>query len=160
MADARMAADLVASGAIRPGEVRAAAEAYVAHGSTTLLMLAEGGYVFNLAAAVRAHPFARDTVADAAAPEALKRAAVRTALLVAKGSIKPRDLEAAIAAYMADPAAKLLVTAGGHGLDLARAVQDHAFARATLADPSASKTLKRAAVETAILLAAPIRHET
>lgn len=148
---------LVEQGVIRGDDVRAAADAYVSNASATLLPLG-GGYVLNLSAAVRAHPFARDTMADPGAAESLKRAAVRTAFLVAKRSIREGELAAAVEAYLADPAAKLFVAAAGYGLNIAAAIQAHPFARATLADASASKTLKRAAVETAILLAVPTRH--
>ena len=149
--------ELVERGEIRAEDVRAAADAYVSNASATLLLLG-GAYVLNLSAAIRAHPFARETVADPAAAEPLRRAAVRTAFQVAKRSLKGADLTAAVEAYAADPNARFFVASAGYGLNLAAAIQAHPFARATLADASASKALKRAAVETAILLAVPNRH--
>lgn len=155
-AEAPTTYDLVEQGLIRAADVRAAADATVSNASATLLLLG-GAYMLNLSAAARAHPFARDTLADPEAAEPLRRAVLRTAFQVAKRSIGEADLDAAVEMYLADPAARLFV-AGGYTVNVAAAIQAHPFARAALADPGASKTLRRAAVETAILLAVPSAH--
>ncbi|WP_336490490.1 hypothetical protein [Methylobacterium nigriterrae] len=77
------AGELFKTKALTDGDVRAAVEAYMADPTTTLFVFGEG-YGLNLAEAVRSYEWARQTVASAEASGHLKRAAVRTATLLAR----------------------------------------------------------------------------
>ena len=62
-------------------------------------------------------------------------------------------MNAAVAAYLADPSTTAHPIADGYSLDLGEAVAGHAWASQVVANTESSENLKRAAVRTAILLA-------
>ncbi|WP_264045469.1 hypothetical protein [Methylobacterium flocculans] len=64
-------------------DVGAAVDAFIADPTTTLFVFGDG-YRLDLAAAVRDHAWASTTVASGDATPHLKRAAVRTAILLAR----------------------------------------------------------------------------
>ncbi|KAB1068747.1 hypothetical protein [Methylobacterium planeticum] len=83
MAESPTIGELYKAKAITADDVVAAVEAYMADPTTTLFVMGEG-YGLNLSEAVRSHPWSRTTVASAEASDHLKRAAVRTAILLAR----------------------------------------------------------------------------
>ncbi|MER2266486.1 hypothetical protein [Methylobacterium oxalidis] len=83
MADTPTTSDLFKAKAITDGNVHAAVDAYIADPSTSLFVMGEG-YGLDLAEAVQAHKWAKATVSHPTATEHLKRAAVRTAILLAR----------------------------------------------------------------------------
>ena len=77
------AGELYKAKAIIEAYVVAAVDAFLAGPTTSLFMFGEG-YRIGLAAAVRSHAWAAMTIATDGATEHLKRAAVRTAVLLAR----------------------------------------------------------------------------
>ncbi|KAB1072876.1 hypothetical protein [Methylobacterium soli] len=73
-------------------------------------------------------------------------------------AITAEDLHAAVDAYMADPTTTLFMMGEGYGLDLAEAVRGHEPTRKVLASPDESATFKRTMVQTAIILARPVKR--
>lgn len=63
------------------------------------------------------------------------------------------EVNAAVAAYLADPETDSHPIADGYSLDLAAAVAGHVWASQVVGNPEKSPGLKRGAVRTAILLA-------
>ena len=68
-------------------------------------------------------------------------------------SVTDEQVNAAVGAYLADPAAGAYPIADGYTLDLAAAVAGHGWASQVVANPESSATLRRGAIRTAILLA-------
>jgi ABC-type uncharacterized transport system YnjBCD ATPase subunit len=66
-------------------------------------------------------------------------------------------VDAAVDAFMGDPAVTTFIFGDACRLNLAAAVKAHRFAVTALRDPEASSGLKRATVATAIMLARPQR---
>lgn len=64
-------------------DIAAAVEAFIANPSTSAFLFGEG-YRIDLAEAARAHEWASVTTANKDATDHLKRAAVRTAILLAR----------------------------------------------------------------------------
>ena len=83
MAENSTTGELFKANAILEVDVVAAVDAFMVDPTTTLFVLGEG-YRIDLAAAVRDHEWASVTVATKDATEHLKRAAVRTAILLAR----------------------------------------------------------------------------
>ena len=83
MAENPTTGELFKAKAILEADVVAAVDAFMADPTTTLVVFGEG-YRIDLAAAVRNHEWASVTVATKDATEHLKRAAVRTAILLAQ----------------------------------------------------------------------------
>jgi len=75
--------ELFKAKAITEEDVVAAVDAYMADPTTTLFVMGEG-YGLDLAEAVRTHEWAFVTVSHSTATDHLKRAAVRTAILLAR----------------------------------------------------------------------------
>lgn len=65
------------------------------------------------------------------------------------------DLAAAVDAFMTDPTTTLFLFSNGYQLDIAAAIRSHPFSNATISGGNATRTRKRAAIRTAILLARP-----
>ncbi|GEL44627.1 hypothetical protein MEX01_52180 [Methylorubrum extorquens] len=63
------------------------------------------------------------------------------------------QVNAAVEAYLADPATGLVRLANGCRIDVAEAVEAHPFARATLSGENPTPSRKRKAIRAAILLA-------
>ena len=70
-------------------------------------------------------------------------------------AIREADVQAAVDAYMADPATTAFLFGDGYQIDLAEAVSSHEWAKVTVANKDTTDHLRRAAVRTAILLARP-----
>jgi hypothetical protein len=68
-------------------------------------------------------------------------------------AVTDEQVNAAVDAFLADPATSAHPIADGYSLDLAAAVTGHAWASQVVGNPESSPSLKRAAVRTAILLA-------
>ncbi|MDR7040474.1 hypothetical protein J2X36_005257 [Methylobacterium sp. BE186] len=83
MADEHTTGGLFKAKAITEDEVFAAVDAYMADPTTALFIMGDG-YGLDLNAAVRSHAWAAQTVANPDATDHLKRAAVRTAILLAR----------------------------------------------------------------------------
>jgi hypothetical protein len=83
MAENPTTGELYKAKAILEADVVAAVDAFMADPTTTLFVFGDG-YRLDLAAAVRSHPWAATTISTAEATEHLKRAAVRTAILLAR----------------------------------------------------------------------------
>ncbi|MER2263901.1 hypothetical protein [Methylobacterium oxalidis] len=83
MAENPTVGDLFKAKALTDNDVRAAVDAYMADPTTSLFVFGDG-YGLDLAVAVRSHAWAAQTVFNADATEHLKRAAVRTAILLAR----------------------------------------------------------------------------
>ncbi|GEP04011.1 hypothetical protein [Methylobacterium oxalidis] len=83
MPEDRTVGDLFKAKAVTDDDVRAAVETYMADPATTLFVMGEG-YGLDLAEAVQAHEWAKVMTANPNATEHLKRAAVRTAILLAR----------------------------------------------------------------------------
>ena len=67
------------------------------------------------------------------------------------------QVNAAVAAYQADPDTAAHPIADGYTLDLAAAVAGHGWASQVVANPESSATLRRGAIRTAILLARALK---
>ena len=80
-----------------------------------------------------------------------------TADLLKQGLITDDDVDAAVDAFMGDPAVTTFIFRDVCRLDLRAAVKAYLFARNNLRNPEASPGLKRAATRKAILLARPER---
>lgn len=84
MADSRATtSELYKAKTLTEGDIGAAVDAYMADPTTTAFLFGDG-YRIDLAEAVRTHEWAAVTVATKDATEHLKRAAVRTAILLAR----------------------------------------------------------------------------
>lgn len=77
-------------------------------------------------------------------------------LYKAKAILKA-DLDAAVKAYMTDPAVDRFAIGDGYTADLAAAVVGSPFAAGMIADPGIKPGSKRSAVRTTILVARPVR---
>ena len=75
--------ELLTAKAVTDDEVNAAVEALLKNSGTTAHPIADG-YVLDLAAAVAGHGWASQVVANPESSPGLKRAATRTALLLAR----------------------------------------------------------------------------
>ncbi len=75
--------ELFKAKAVTDEQVNAAVEAYRADPGTTAHPIADG-YSLDLGGAVAGHPWASEVVANTESSENLKRAAVRTAILLAR----------------------------------------------------------------------------
>jgi hypothetical protein len=65
------------------------------------------------------------------------------------------DVQAAVDAFMADPATTTFLFGDGYQIDLAEAVSSHEWAKVTVTNRDTTQHLRRAAVRTVILLARP-----
>ena len=65
------------------------------------------------------------------------------------------DLEGAVAAFLRDPQAHLVIVSEGRTIDLSAVVRADDFASRALASLNAKESYRRMAVRTAILLARP-----
>ncbi|WP_132254418.1 hypothetical protein [Methylobacterium segetis] len=83
MAEQPTTGGLFKAKAITEDDVLAAVDAYLADPTTSLFLMGDG-YGLDLDAAVRSHAWAAQTVFNAEATDHLKRAAVRTAILLAR----------------------------------------------------------------------------
>lgn len=83
MAENPTTGELYKAKAILEADVVAAVDAFMADPTTTLFVFGDG-YQVDLAEAVRSHEWASVTVGTKDATEHLKRAAVRTAILLAR----------------------------------------------------------------------------
>lgn len=83
MAENPTTSELYKAKAILDANVAAAVDVFMADPMTTLFVFGDG-YRLDLAAAVRSHTWAAATVSSAEATDHLKRAAVRTAILLAR----------------------------------------------------------------------------
>ncbi|MEN3212211.1 hypothetical protein PUR23_19565 [Methylorubrum populi] len=68
-------------------------------------------------------------------------------------AVTDEQVNAAVEAYLAEPASGMLPIANGYQINVAEAVEAHPFARATLSGESPTPSRKRKAVRAAILLA-------
>ena len=68
-------------------------------------------------------------------------------------AVTAEQVNAAVAAYQADPDTAAHPIAGVYTLDLAAAVAGHGWANQVVANPESSAILRRSAIRTAILLA-------
>jgi hypothetical protein len=76
--------------------------------------------------------------------------------LIQARTISPANLDAAIAAFLADPKIGAFELAPGFTVDLTAVVKADRHAMATLKEPTAKGGSRRAAVRCALLLARPI----
>ena len=83
MAETPTTGELFKAKAILNEDVDAAVDAFMADPTLTAFLMGDG-YVLDLAAAVQANPFAKRMLADPAMRDALKRTAVRAAILLAR----------------------------------------------------------------------------
>lgn len=83
MSDTPTTGDLFKAKAFTADDLRAAVDAYMADPTTTQFTMGEG-YCLNLAEAVRSHGWAKAAVCDADAPDLFRRAAVLTAIILAR----------------------------------------------------------------------------
>ncbi|KQU17727.1 hypothetical protein ASG63_09565 [Methylobacterium sp. Leaf94] len=83
MAENPTTGDLYKAKTILEADVAAAVDAYMADPTSTAFLFGDG-YRINLADAVSSHEWSKVTVANKDATEHLKRAAVRTAILLAR----------------------------------------------------------------------------
>ena len=83
MVEAPTTSDLFETRAISYDEVNAAADAYLVRPARGLVPIAKD-YLLDIAAAVEACEFARWAMASGAATDHMRRAAVRTAILMAR----------------------------------------------------------------------------
>ncbi|GEP07663.1 hypothetical protein MOX02_57010 [Methylobacterium oxalidis] len=74
---------LLSSGAVKPAEVSAAVEAYLSRSEPGLFKMS-CEYELDLASAVAAHPFTVRLLANRKCGVAARRAAVRTAIILAR----------------------------------------------------------------------------
>lgn len=68
-------------------------------------------------------------------------------------AVTDEQVDRAVETYLAEPRTSAHPIAEGYTVDLAAAVSGHGWASRVAADPAAHPVLKRAAVQTAILLA-------
>lgn len=68
-------------------------------------------------------------------------------------AVTDEQVDRAVETYLAEPRTSAHPIAEGYTVDLAAAVRGHGWARRVAADPMTNPVLKRAAVQTAILLA-------
>ena len=85
MAERLIIRDLMQYGEITSAHLTAAVDTYC-RAPQTIAYAIGGAHVLDLAGAVRSSPEARRILADDTLPESVKRAAVRTAILLAKPS--------------------------------------------------------------------------
>ena len=78
-----------------------------------------------------------------------------TGELVKAKTILIGDVVAAVQAYIADPDIGEIALGEGYVLDVGEAVRSSFYAKPIVADPDATATKRRNAVQTAILLAVP-----
>ncbi|GEP07405.1 hypothetical protein [Methylobacterium oxalidis] len=83
MSEALTIGELFKAKAITDDDVRAAVDAYMVDPSATLFVMGDG-HGLNLAEAVQSHEWAKAAVEHPTAIDRLKRAAVRTAILLAR----------------------------------------------------------------------------
>ncbi|KQO76406.1 hypothetical protein [Methylobacterium sp. Leaf88] len=83
MAENPTTGELYKAKVILEADVQAAVDAFMADPSTTAFLFGDG-YRIDLAEAVSSHEWAKVTVANKESTEHLKRAAVRTAILLAR----------------------------------------------------------------------------
>jgi hypothetical protein len=87
MAENRTIAELLLAEAITSDEIDAAVDALLAKPDVGLYPVG-GGYLLDLAAAVRAHPFSHAALSGGDASPSRKRKAARTAILLARAEHK------------------------------------------------------------------------
>ncbi|GJE49961.1 hypothetical protein GOFOIKOB_3002 [Methylobacterium tardum] len=74
-----------------------------------------------------------------------------------KSEVTDDEIEAAIAAYLADESAKPFAFNSGHTIDVAKAIEMHPQAKKLLADKATTPGLRRTMVMTAVILGFPLQ---
>jgi hypothetical protein len=77
--------------------------------------------------------------------------------LCRKSEVTDDEIQAVVAAYLADENAKPFAFKSGHTIDVAKAIEMHPQAKTLLADKATSPGLRRTMVLTAVIMGFPVQ---